>query len=73
MKTYNFIHYEEIPSLQTVVKFKEFYFDKNDPMDWKPVKDNSYYRINLDLVSMIILNDDNDLVTINGMVGKFFL
>lgn len=72
MREYNFIHYEDIPSAQILVKFKEFYFDRSGTMAWQPTDGDTYYRINLELAPIIILNHESDLATINDMVGKFF-
>ena len=71
-KEYKFIHFEEIPSNQTNVKFKEFYFN-NDHCIWIPTHNNNYYRINIDKIDSILIDSETNLVTILGMVGMFFI
>lgn len=65
-----YINFEEIPSNQTCVKFKEFLYDQitNKHIE---TSGNTYYRINIDIVESIIIYDDN-LVRVLGMTGKFF-
>jgi hypothetical protein len=71
---FNYIHFEEIPSTQTCVRFKEHFYSTSDDKHL-PTQGASYHRINLDLVSDIILDvDESDfhLVMLLGMTGKFF-
>ena len=70
---YTFIHFEEIPSEKIFAKFKEFYFDKTQPvLVRKRTDDDTYHQINLKLIETIIIYDDN-FVCVFGMVGKFFI
>jgi hypothetical protein len=56
---------------ETIVKFKEFYFCKSEGRYIECVGD-SYYIINLNRLKKILVIDNEDIVLIDGLWGKFF-
>ena len=67
-----YIHFEEIPSTQTCVKFKEFFYSTTDNKMIECLGD-SYHRINIDRVDSILVREEDNLVFVLGMNGKFFI